>query len=30
MVLGGFMFLCETDPNEIHQWFMAMFIDSYD
>ena len=30
MVLGGFMFLCEFDPNEIYQWFMAMFVDSYD
>jgi deoxyribodipyrimidine photolyase-related protein len=30
MVLGGFMFLCEIDPDEIYQWFMAMFIDSYD
>lgn len=30
MVLGGFMFLCEFDPNEIYRWFMEMFIDSYD
>jgi deoxyribodipyrimidine photolyase-related protein len=30
MVLGGFMFLCEIDPDEIYRWFMAMFIDSYD
>ena len=30
MVLGGFMFLCEFDPDEIYEWFMAMFIDSYD
>ena len=30
MVLGGFMFLCEIDPNEIYRWFMEMFIDSYD
>lgn len=30
MVLGGFMFLCELDPDEIYRWFMEMFIDSYD
>lgn len=30
MVLGGFMFLCEFDPDEIYRWFMEMFIDSYD
>ena len=30
MVLGGFMFLCEIDPEAIYQWFMELFIDSYD
>ena len=30
MVLGGFMFLCEFDPDEIYNWFMEMFVDSYD
>ena len=30
MVLGNFMMLCEIDPNDIYQWFMEMFIDSYD
>ncbi len=30
MVLGGFMFLCEIDPNEVYRWFMEMFVDSYD
>ena len=30
MVLGGFMFLCQFDPDEIYRWFMEMFIDSYD
>jgi len=30
MVLGGFMFLNEIDPDAIYQWFMEMFIDSYD
>ena len=30
MLLGGFMFLCEIDPDDIYRWFMEMFIDSYD
>jgi deoxyribodipyrimidine photolyase-related protein len=30
MVLGNFMLLCEFDPNEVHQWFMELFIDAYD
>lgn len=30
MVLGGFMFLCEIDPNDIYAWFMELFVDSYD
>jgi deoxyribodipyrimidine photolyase-related protein len=30
MILGGFMFLCEIDPDDIYRWFMEMFIDSYD
>lgn len=30
MVLGGFFFLCEIDPQEIYRWFMEMFVDSYD
>jgi deoxyribodipyrimidine photolyase-related protein len=30
MVLGNFMLLCEFDPNEVHSWFMEMFIDAYD
>jgi deoxyribodipyrimidine photolyase-related protein len=30
MVLGNFMLLCEFDPNEVHRWFMEMYIDSYD
>ncbi|MDM4016799.1 cryptochrome/photolyase family protein [Roseiconus lacunae] len=30
MVLGGFMFLCELEPQEIYTWFMELFIDSYD
>ncbi|MBC7650382.1 MAG: cryptochrome/photolyase family protein [Deinococcales bacterium] len=30
MVLGNFMLLCEFDPNEVHKWFMEMYVDSYD
>ncbi|CAN5358998.1 cryptochrome/photolyase family protein [soil metagenome] len=30
MVMGNFMLLCEFDPDEVYQWFMEMFIDSYD
>ncbi|MDB2410648.1 cryptochrome/photolyase family protein [Pseudomonadales bacterium] len=30
MVLGGFMFLCEFDPDDIYRWFMTMFVDAYD
>ena len=30
MVLGGFMFLCELDPDHIYRWFMEMYVDSYD
>ena len=30
MVLGGFMFLCEFDPDDVYTWFMEMFVDSYD
>lgn len=30
MVLGGFMFLCEIDPDDIYRWFMELFVDSYD
>ncbi|MFK7996591.1 MAG: cryptochrome/photolyase family protein [Granulosicoccus sp.] len=30
MIIGGFLFLCEVDPDEIYNWFMEMFIDSYD
>ncbi|MBW6492235.1 MAG: cryptochrome/photolyase family protein [Lentimicrobium sp.] len=30
MVLGNFMVLCEFDPDEVHRWFMEMFIDAYD
>ena len=30
MVFGNFMLLCEFDPDEVYQWFMELFIDSYD
>jgi deoxyribodipyrimidine photolyase-related protein len=30
MVLGNFMLLCEISPDAIYQWFMELFIDSYD
>ena len=30
MLIGGFLFICEVDPDEIYRWFMEMFIDSYD
>ena len=30
MILGNFMLLCETNPDEVYRWFMEMFIDSYD
>ena len=30
VVLGGFLFLCEIDPNDVYRWFMEMFVDSYD
>lgn len=30
MVLGGFMFICEFDPDDIYRWFMELFVDAYD
>ena len=30
MVLGNFMLLCQFDPDDVYQWFMELFIDSYD
>lgn len=30
MILGNFMLLCEIDPKEVYQWFMELFVDSYD
>ncbi len=30
MILGNFMLLCEIHPEAVYQWFMELFIDSYD
>jgi deoxyribodipyrimidine photolyase-related protein len=30
MVLGNAMCLLRTDPVEVNEWFMAMFVDAYD
>jgi deoxyribodipyrimidine photolyase-related protein len=30
MILGNFMLLCEFEPNDVHRWFMEMYIDAYD
>ncbi len=30
MVLGNAMCLLRTDPTEVHEWFMALFVDAYD
>lgn len=30
MVLGNAMCLLRTDPEAAHEWFMEMFVDSYD
>lgn len=30
MILGNFLLLTETDPDDVYEWFMAYFIDSYD
>ncbi len=30
MVLGNFMLLCDIAPDSVYQWFMELFIDSYD
>lgn len=30
MVLGNFLLLSETNPNEVYRWFMAMYVDAYD
>ena len=30
MVMGNFLLLCEFSPDAVHQWFMEMYVDSYD
>lgn len=30
MVLGNFMVLTQTHPDEVYRWFMAMYVDAYD
>lgn len=30
MILGNFMLLSEYHPDQVYQWFMELFIDSYD
>ena len=30
MIFANFMNLLKLNPNEVYQWFMEMFIDSYD
>jgi deoxyribodipyrimidine photolyase-related protein len=30
MVLGNFLLLNRTDPNEVYKWFMCMYVDAYD
>ncbi|MCX5924745.1 MAG: cryptochrome/photolyase family protein [Candidatus Dependentiae bacterium] len=30
MILGNFMLISEINPNDVYQWFMEMYIDSYD
>ena len=30
MILGNFMCLCRIHPDAVYQWFMELFIDSYD
>ncbi len=30
MVLGNFMLLSQINPDEVYQWFMAMYLDAYD
>lgn len=30
MVLGNFLLLTETSPEEVYKWFMGFFVDAYD
>jgi deoxyribodipyrimidine photolyase-related protein len=30
MIAGNLMLLCEFDPDQVHRWFMEMYVDAYD
>lgn len=30
MILGNFLLLTKTNPDEVYSWFMAMYVDAYD
>jgi len=30
MVMGNFMLLTQTQPDDVYRWFMAMYLDAYD
>jgi deoxyribodipyrimidine photolyase-related protein len=30
MILGNFFLLCDVCPDAVYQWFMEVFVDSYD
>ena len=30
MVLGNFMLLTKTNPDDVYRWFMSMYVDAYD
>jgi deoxyribodipyrimidine photolyase-related protein len=30
MIVSNLMLLCEVHPNEVHRWFMELFLDSYE
>jgi len=30
MILGNFMLLCRIRPDDIHRWFMELFVDAFD
>lgn len=30
MIFSNFFLLCEFDPDEVYEWFHALFIDAYD
>ena len=30
MIISNIMLLCEIEPNEVHRWFMEMYVDSSD